>query len=122
MQKPLSLVLKKTYPLSLCEVRVLAIKRPLEKEEVPKIIKKKIEEKIQDEREFIDQVKEIEDAKIKEAEEEMKKTQKKASKKEEKIEETKKEEIKEMKKEVKKTTEKKIEKSVKKTEKEDKKK
>ena len=35
MQKPLSLVLKKTYPLSLCEVRVLAIKRPLEKEEVP---------------------------------------------------------------------------------------
>ena len=122
LQKPLSLVLKKTYPLSLCEVRVLAIKRPLEKEEVPKIIKKKIEEKIQDEREVIDQVKEIEDAKIKEAEEEMKKTQKKASKKEEKIEETKKEEIKEMKKEVKKTTEKKIEKSVKKTEKEDKKK
>ena len=41
LQKPLSLVLKKTYPLSLCEIRILEIKRPLEKDEIPKISKKR---------------------------------------------------------------------------------
>jgi ribosomal protein S3AE len=110
LQKPLSLILKKTYPLSLCEIRVLSIKRPLEKEEVPKKIKKKVEEKTIEETEVIDQMKEIEDAKIKEAEKEIKKAQKEASKKEEKVKKVKKEELKEMKEEIKKTTKEKTEK------------
>ena len=121
LQKPLSLVLKKTYPLSLCEIRVLEIKRPLEKSEIPKKVAKKIEEKKKDEG-FIDQMAEIEAEKVKAAEDEMKKTQKEAAEKEELDEKEKKKDVKEMKKEVKKTTEKKIEKSVKKAEKEDKKK
>lgn len=78
LQKPLSLVLKKTYPLSLCEIRILEIKRSLKPEEIPEIIKKKIEEK----KEFIDQLKEIEEEKIREAEEEIHETQIEAIKKE----------------------------------------
>ena len=51
-QKPLSLMLKKTYPLSLCEIRILEIKRPLKPEEIPK--KKKIEKMIQEKQEAIE--------------------------------------------------------------------
>jgi ribosomal protein S3AE len=74
MQKPLSLKLKKTYPLSLCEIRVLEIVRPLKPEEVPKITKKK-EEEIQ---ELQTQADEIENRKIEKAQEEIKEAQAKA--------------------------------------------
>jgi len=116
MQKPLSLALKKTYPLSLCEIRVLEIKRPLNPEEVPKVKPKKKEEKLEEKPkahetigEGIDQLAEIEAEKKKKAEEEIKKTQEKASKLEEpkttkKL--TKKKEEKEGKKTAKKTTKK----------------
>lgn len=86
LQKPLSLVLKKTYPLSLCEIRILEVKRTLKPEEVPKITKKKKEEETED---VIDQLKEIEDEKIKQAEKEIKDTQEKAVKKDEGEEATK---------------------------------
>ena len=99
LQKPLSLVLKKTYPLSLCEIRVLEIKRPLEKSEIPKKVAKKIEEKKKDEG-FIDQMAEIEAEKVKAAEDEMKKTQKEAAEKEELDEKEKKKDVKEMKEEI----------------------
>ncbi|MGV8152414.1 MAG: hypothetical protein ACP5OG_04995 [Candidatus Nanoarchaeia archaeon] len=87
LQKPLSLKLKKTYPLSLCEIRVIEIVRPLEASEVPKIEKKKAEEVKEEEQvEVIDQLAEIEEelkkSKIKEAEEEIKVTQEKAIQKE----------------------------------------
>ncbi len=75
MQRPLSLALKKTYPLSLCEIRVLEVKRQLAKEEIPKIEKKKITTETV---EVLDQLKEIEDEKIKEAELAIKETQHKA--------------------------------------------
>ena len=105
MQRPLSLNLKKTYPLSLCEIRVLEVKRPLDPKEVPKIKPKKKEEKKEEKiEEGLDQLaeieaeqkqKELEKANLKEdtskkpsgvldAEEEIKKTQAKATKKEEK--------------------------------------
>ena len=85
MQKPLSLHLKKTYPLSLCEIRVLEIKRPLEPKEVPKKIEKEIETIDSESKleEGLDQLKEIEDEKIKQAQEEIKKTQAAAGKLEE---------------------------------------
>jgi ribosomal protein S3AE len=91
LQKPLSLRLKKTYPLYLCEIRIFEIKRPLKPEEVPKIEKKKIIEtqKPAEESEQLDQMAEIEEElkaqKVKEAEEEIKKTQEKAESKEEKV-------------------------------------
>lgn len=76
MQRPLSLYLKKTYPLSLCEIRILEKIRPLKPEEVPKIKEKpKKEEK----EEFIDQLEEIEQERIKKAEQEIKETQDKAA-------------------------------------------
>jgi len=114
MQKPLSLVLKKTYPLSLCEIRILEVKRPLEKDEVPERIVKKIEsDSIQETQagdgDVLDQLKEIEDEKLKMAEKEIKKTQEVAVEKEKTDKEEIKEEVKEMKKE-----EKKIDKSEKK--------
>ncbi len=90
LQKPLSLRLKKTYPLSLCEIRVLEIIRPLEANEVPKVEKKKkeIKQETQTE-EVLDQMAEIEEEikkrEVEEAEEEIEKTQKKALKKEEEI-------------------------------------
>jgi len=85
LQKPLSLTLKKTYPLSLCEIRILEIIRPLKPEEVPEMTKKKTEEaKEQVEGQMIDQLKEIEEEKIKKAEKEIKKAQEKALKAEEK--------------------------------------
>jgi ribosomal protein S3AE len=86
MQKPLSLHLKKTYPLSLCEIRVLDVKRKLEASEIPKIKpKKKVEVKEEKIEQGLDQLAEIEEAeKKKEAEQEIKKTQKKAVEKEEK--------------------------------------
>ena len=77
MQKSLSLVLKKTYPLSLCEIRVLEVGRDLEPEEVPEIKEVEIVEEREDE-EGLDQMKEIEEQKIKEAEEEIKKAQERA--------------------------------------------
>jgi len=101
MQKSLSLVLKKTYPLSLCEIRVLEIKRKLNKEEIPKIKKKVIlenKENVQPEiGQGLDQLKEIEDEKKKKAEQEIKTVQKKASEKTETKEEETKTEIKEAK-------------------------
>ncbi len=85
MQKSLSLMLKKTYPLSLCEIRILEIKRPLSPEEIPKIKPKEIKPKeesikVDEPEEFIDQMKEIEDEKIRIAQEEIKKTQEDAAK------------------------------------------
>jgi ribosomal protein S3AE len=91
LQKPLSLKLKKTYPLSLCEIRILEIIRPLQQSEVPKIVKsdsesqknegietsKKQKLKIE---EGLDQFAEIEEEKIRKAEKEIKETQEKASK------------------------------------------
>ena len=111
LQKSLSLVLKKTYPLSLCEIRILEIKRPLEKNEIPKIIKKKEELIKKSDEGFIDQMKEIEEEKIKKAQEDIKKTQKKASELEvkEKTEET--EEVKELTKGIKKESAKKTKKT-----------
>ncbi|MBT4135416.1 hypothetical protein HOD75_02575 [archaeon] len=93
MQKPLSLMLKKTYPLSLCEIRVLEIIRPLKPEEVPKIKPKKEIEETTSKKEVIeeglDQLAEIEEQKkVKEAEAEIKKAQEKASEKEEITEST----------------------------------
>ncbi len=97
MQKPLSLSLKKTYPLSLCEIRIIEIKRPLKPEEVPKIdkkLKKQIEKPKEERKKTIekglDQLAEIEEAK-KQAEEEIKKTQEKAAKIEKEKEEEKQE-------------------------------
>ncbi|MDD5191920.1 MAG: hypothetical protein PHH54_04450 [Candidatus Nanoarchaeia archaeon] len=79
LQKPLSLKLKKTYPLSLCEIRVLEIIRPLQPSEVPKI-EKKVKLEIE---KGLDQLAEIEREKIKQAQEEIEKTQKMAIKVEE---------------------------------------
>ena len=86
LQKPLSLRLKKTYPLSLCEIRIIEIKRPLKPEEVPKIERKKeIKTETREEPEQLDQMAEIEQElkaqKVKEAEEEIKKTQEKVAEK-----------------------------------------
>jgi len=77
MQRPLSLVLKKTYPLSMCEIRVLEVKRKLEKDEVPEKKERKTEKK--EEAEFVDQFAEIEEERVKKAQEEIKKTQEKAA-------------------------------------------
>jgi len=100
MQKPLSLVLKKTYPLSLCEIRILEIIRPLKKEEIPDKIKKK--EVLKEKEEVIDQLKEIEEERIKKAQEEIKETQEKAIEKEKKSEDDVKKDVEEIEKEVKK--------------------
>lgn len=94
MQRPLSLMLKKTYPLSLCEIRILEIIRPLKPEEIPKIKKTKTEEKPEEEKapeklsEMIDTEKEQQ---IKDAEKEIKEAQKKATELESKITKTKQE-------------------------------
>ncbi len=81
LQKQLSMRLKKTYPLSLCEIRILEIKRALEANEIPK---KKEKPKIETKK--VDQLTEIEDEiktqEVKEAEKEIKETQAKAVKKE----------------------------------------
>ncbi len=80
LQRPLSLMLKKTYPLSLCEIRVLEIVRPLKPEEIPKPKKAKPEiEKAKK------QVEKIDTQEIKQAEKEIKETQKKAVKIEKKV-------------------------------------
>jgi ribosomal protein S3AE len=102
LQKSLSLMLKKTYPLSLCEIRVLEIKRPLEKEEIPKIKPKPIkqEQKASETIEQgLDQLAEIEEER-KKAEQEIKTTQEKAVKKEATEEKEAKTEITEAKEEV----------------------
>lgn len=81
MQKSLSVSLKKTYPLSLCEIRIMEILRVLTPEEIPEIKPKIQDKKIENvEEEFIDQMKEIEDERIKKAEKEIKETQQKATK------------------------------------------
>ena len=97
MQRTLSLVLKKTYPLSLCEIRILDIRRPLKPEEVPKIkekpegkLKPEETEGVLGEEEILDQMAEIEEEKIKKAKEEIKETQEKALE----IEKTQEEELK----------------------------
>jgi len=90
LQKPLSFKLKKTYPLSLCEIRILELIRPLKPEEVPKINK----EKEQEIKETIKEVEESDKEQIEKAEQEIKEAQKKAEKieeKEKKIEKPKKE-------------------------------
>ncbi len=83
LQKPLSLKLKKTYPLSLCEIRVLKIIRPLQSSEIPKPQKSEIfvekKKKLEIE-EGLDQLAEIEKEKIKKAQEEIKETQDRALK------------------------------------------
>jgi len=105
LQKPLSLMLKKTYPLSLCEIKVLEVIRPLKPEEVPKETKKKPEiEKAKK------QVEKTQIEEIEKAEKEIKETQKKAAKVEPK---------KETKKKVEPKTKKKTEKKEEKKEKED---
>lgn len=81
LQRPLSLILKKTYPLSFCEIKYLEITRPLKTEEIPEKIKKVEIEKV------LDQLEEIEEEKIKKAEEDITKTQLEAAKKEEKTKE-----------------------------------
>ena len=81
-QKPLSLKLKKTYPLSLCEIRVIEIIRPLQQSEIPKIEKK---EKLEIEK-GLDQMAEIEEEKIKKAQTEIKETQELAAKVETEVE------------------------------------
>jgi len=78
-QKTLSLYLKKTYPLSLCEIRMFDIRRKLNPEEIPKIKPKPVEKKKEDE-EVIDQFAEIEEERIRKAEKEIKETQETASK------------------------------------------
>jgi len=110
LQKPLSLMLKKTYPLSLCEIRTLEIKRPLKPEEIPKIKpKKESEEQLSEPEEKetkkspkieqgLDQLKEIEDEKIKQAQQEIQQTQEKAVK----LQDIEKQETKEIKDEIKK--------------------
>jgi len=82
MQRMLSLVLKKTYPLSLCEIRIFEIIRPLKPEEVPEIKKKKetAEETKPLEEDIIDQMAEIEEEKKERAEKEIEKTQEMALK------------------------------------------
>ncbi len=89
LQKPLSLMLKKTYPLSLCEIRVLEIIRPLKPEEIPAKQKPVKEEKSKELIETLDTNKEQPKLKEKtsekpqgvlDAEAEIKKTQKKAEK------------------------------------------
>jgi ribosomal protein S3AE len=82
LQKPLSLKLKKTYPLSLCEIRVLEILRPLKPEEIPKKSKKAEIEIEKAEK----QVEKTEKKEIEKAEKEIKQAQKKATKIEEKTE------------------------------------
>jgi len=89
LQKPLSLKLKKTYPLSLCEIRVFEVLRPLKPEEIPKK-EEKIEETAP--KEEIEKTISREETSEKplsvlDAEEEIKKTQKKAEKIQEKTEE-----------------------------------
>ncbi|MEN9626555.1 MAG: hypothetical protein RL557_883 [archaeon] len=82
MQKSLSLVLKKTYPLSLCEIRMLQIQRPLNLEEIPK---KRAIEKIEETKSVTEILGQEEEERIKEAESVIKKTQKKAAKKQKDI-------------------------------------
>lgn len=77
LQKPLSLHLKKTYPLSLCEIRIIEVKRELQPNEIPKIKEKKpVKLEIE---EGLDQFAEIEQEMIKKAEKEIKETQEKAA-------------------------------------------
>ena len=86
MQRTLSLVLKKTYPLSLCEIRILEIVRPLKSAEIPEIKAKPKEDTskkplgVLDEEGIIDQVAEIEKEKKEKAEREIEKTQEMALK------------------------------------------
>ncbi|MFA5856925.1 MAG: hypothetical protein WC867_06200 [Candidatus Pacearchaeota archaeon] len=105
LQKSLSLTLKKTYPLSLCEIRTIQIVRKLNPEEVPKITEKKevVIEK------GLDQMGEIEDLMVKRAEKEIKETQDKATDIESQIDEVQEEKVTEEKKEKPKRTRKKKE-------------
>lgn len=87
MQRPLSLILKKTYPLSLCEIRVLEIIRPLKPEEIPKPEKKKetVSKEISSKK-LSEMMNTEKEQQIKDAEKEIKKAQKKAVKIEDKEE------------------------------------
>ena len=117
LQKPLSLKLKKTYPLSLCEIRVLEIIRPLQPSEVPKIQESNKKE-LEIEKE-LDQFAEIEEEKIKKAQKEIKETQDMALKveKAEESKETSEEVIKETEEKIEDKTEEKKEKKIKKSKK-----
>jgi len=75
LQKSLSTFLKKVYPLSLCEIRVLEIERDLKEKGIGDSKKEFLKEE------------EIEKEKIKEAEEEIKRTQERASRIEKSIKE-----------------------------------
>ena len=77
LQKPLSLYLKKTYPLSLCEIKIIEVKIELQSNEIPNIKEKKpVKLEIE---EGLDQFAEIEQEMIKKAEKEIKQTQEKAA-------------------------------------------
>jgi len=91
VQRPLSLSLKKTYPLSFCEIRALEIGRDLTDEEKVTVKEKaktvKVEKKVEaPSEEVIDQMQEIEEEEEKKrlAEGEIRETQASAIKKEEK--------------------------------------
>ncbi len=88
LQRPLSIMLKKTYPLSLCEIRVLEVIRPLKPEEIPKIEKEKEPIKETTPKKS-PKTADIDEQQIKKAEKEIKETQKKAIKIESKTKETK---------------------------------
>lgn len=95
MQRPLSLMLKKTYPLSLCEIRILEIIRPLKPEEIPKSKKTEEEPKEPPTKETTPkkslELSDIKKTEIKKAEKEIKETQKKATELESKTTKTKQE-------------------------------
>ncbi len=88
MQRPLSLMLKKTYPLSLCEIRILELVRPLKPEEIPKSKKTEEEPKEPTTKETTPkkslELSDIKKTDIKKAEKEIKEAQRKAVKIEEK--------------------------------------
>ena len=88
MQRPLSLMLKKTYPLSLCEIRILELVRHLKQEEIPKSKKTEEEPKEPTTKETTPkkslELSDIKKTDIKKAEKEIKEAQRKAVKIEEK--------------------------------------
>lgn len=70
LQKYLSLKLKKIYPLSLCEIRVLKIKKDLDKKNITKVVDSQIKEVTEKNKdEDISEVKEKKEKKVKKVKE-----------------------------------------------------
>lgn len=70
LQKYLSLKLKKIYPLSLCEIRVLKIKKDLDKKNITKVVDSQIKEVTEKKKdEDISEVKEKKEKKVKKVKE-----------------------------------------------------